>query len=925
MANKRVDIYFNGNDTGFNKTLQDMQTKLSKTMSVMNTMLPSVVVGGFSIAGFKTIINNAEQTGSAIDDMATRMSMSTDQYQFMDYMLQRCGMSIDTFGAGMKTIEKQVYSAINGNKETVEMFNALGVSVVDASGKIRKIEDVMLDVISALQKMPDSVIKSNVAFSMFGKSGQSLKVLLDGTKTNVSDLKEEFDKLNLKISNESIQAAAEYGDTIDAFNYSTRALSSEFATIFLPTLSEMNLRLAEYVSVLNSNVQSAREWLNTNKETVNTVNNAIVSFTTFGLTLLTLQKSTTLLTSSYVALTTCSGKVSYAQAAISDILSGRLKQGLTVALVGVQKLTASLLVNPWTIVLVGISAVVAGYYSFKRATEEAVKSLEKINQASKDSAKETRSLIYDLENLAQKTTRNAEENEKFEETIRKICNKYPDLSAKLIQEAKLHGKITEALWKEIAAREVNEKLKNIDNQIDKQKENFSNPLKRAGSYWFGHQFKDTNNTINLLLEERNKIVNSIPDYVKNYSSLYGTSNISSGTYAPKINKSKSTKSTKSNDAEKRLKEELDLKIAYLDKEIILAKGNNDKIFALEKEKIAVKLAYTKKGTSDYQNLLNEELRLIQNNAAAEIELKAKVLDYQHEIFKKNNEVEQTQWETNNSKANELTKLERKKLNLKKEIEYEENYLNKKIELYKNDAEKYAEFEQEKLMLALENKQKMASIDAEIEVAKKADLNELLQSTKDVITTINGEIGNSIQSVILKTNTINDAFQNVLNKALSSFTNFVGNMIIQGAKLIANKAFDWMINSGNGVFATIGTIGKFFTAKKYATGGIIDGNYNTPVPIVAHGSEMVLNPTQQASLFNYIDSNMYPQQPVVANSQSNAADNSRIVPIVNNIQIQAFDAKDVKQYLIDNKELLNNLTVQGIKSDSRVRGAIKSIN
>ena len=44
-------------------------------------------------------------------------------------------------------------------------------------------------------------------------------------------------------------------------------------------------------------------------------------------------------------------------------------------------------------------------------------------------------------------------------------------------------------------------------------------------------------------------------------------------------------------------------------------------------------------------------------------------------------------------------------------------------------------------------------------------------------------------------------------------------------------------------------GKIFN---FDSGGIVPGSFSQPVPIVAHGSEMVLNPGQQATLFKMLN-------------------------------------------------------------------------
>ena len=74
-----------------------------------------------------------------------------------------------------------------------------------------------------------------------------------------------------------------------------------------------------------------------------------------------------------------------------------------------------------------------------------------------------------------------------------------------------------------------------------------------------------------------------------------------------------------------------------------------------------------------------------------------------------------------------------------------------------------------------------------------------------------------------------------------------------AEMIAKKAllnFKDNITTLSSKSGWIGTAASFIKGF-FADGGIVPGNYNQPMPIVAHGSEMVLNPLQQKNLWNMI--------------------------------------------------------------------------
>ena len=106
--------------------------------------------------------------------------------------------------------------------------------------------------------------------------------------------------------------------------------------------------------------------------------------------------------------------------------------------------------------------------------------------------------------------------------------------------------------------------------------------------------------------------------------------------------------------------------------------------------------------------------------------------------------------------------------------------------------------------------------------------------------------------------------------------------------------------GNGA-ALIKGIGRAFGI--FHSGGIVPVGANAEIPgtneqfALLKGGERILSPAENT---NYS-----------SNSQSSAS------PVVfNNFNIKAWDSKDVRKYLLENKDLLNSITFEGIKYNNK---------
>ncbi len=95
-----------------------------------------------------------------------------------------------------------------------------------------------------------------------------------------------------------------------------------------------------------------------------------------------------------------------------------------------------------------------------------------------------------------------------------------------------------------------------------------------------------------------------------------------------------------------------------------------------------------------------------------------------------------------------------------------------------------------------------------------------------------------------------------------------------------------------------------------SGGIIPGSFSQPVPIMAHGSEMVLNPVQQANLFNMLNN-----QPAKKGDQ-----NYMYAP-----QVKAgVSAREVFDVLERHNRQFFSFVSEGVQKDSSLRNAVKSV-
>lgn len=204
----------------------------------------AVVAAGTAAAAalFATATKAAAAT-DRIDKMSQKVGLSREAFQEWDFILSQNGANIESMQMGLKTLVQRMDEAANGTGKGGSMFARLGVSVQDATGKLRSQEQVFEDTVRALQRMPDGAEKARLATELFGRSGQELMPLLNGAAGGVDELMKKAHELGLVLNDETVDAGVKFTDTMDQAKRAVGAIFTQVGVALMP----MFQRLAEWV------------------------------------------------------------------------------------------------------------------------------------------------------------------------------------------------------------------------------------------------------------------------------------------------------------------------------------------------------------------------------------------------------------------------------------------------------------------------------------------------------------------------------------------------------------------------------------------------------------------------------------------------------------------------------------------------------
>ncbi len=209
-----------------------------------------VAAAGAGAAALYGVANSAAGAMDVIDKGSAKIGISKQAYQEWGYVLGQNGMDIDKLEVGMKTLVASMDGAAAGTKSSVEKFDALGLSIYDANGKLKDQETMLNETMYALANMENGTEKARLATELFGKAGIEMMPMLNGGADGMTELTNRAHELGLVVGDEAVTAGVVLGDTMDDVKQSLTAVKNKVGVELMPIMqSGLNWVLAHMPAI----------------------------------------------------------------------------------------------------------------------------------------------------------------------------------------------------------------------------------------------------------------------------------------------------------------------------------------------------------------------------------------------------------------------------------------------------------------------------------------------------------------------------------------------------------------------------------------------------------------------------------------------------------------------------------------------------
>jgi hypothetical protein len=211
------------------------------------------VLGGLAATAATSLVAltaSAIKTADEMGKAAQRAGLGVEAFSKLAHAAKLADVETKTLETGFKTLNKTLVEAVNDStSRAARIFQQLGVSVVDANGKIRASDVVFQDLADRFQNFQDNAGKSTLAAQLFGqKMGPELLPLLN---QGGEALRRTGERANV-VTEIMAKLADQFGDDLDELKKSFVSIGFTLAKEVLPSLVKLTASLKESESEMQA-------------------------------------------------------------------------------------------------------------------------------------------------------------------------------------------------------------------------------------------------------------------------------------------------------------------------------------------------------------------------------------------------------------------------------------------------------------------------------------------------------------------------------------------------------------------------------------------------------------------------------------------------------------------------------------------------
>lgn len=229
---------------------EDFTKSINNGIKALTAFFGTIMVS----SGLAKLITDVNQANNKLNFLSKNLGMNATEVKKWQNMAEMAGGTTEGMTASLSNLSKSLWDLVTiGDASVLPYFNALNVGVVDSTGNIRNLDDILLDVSDSLSKMsrPQAY---NIAKNMGFDEG-TINTLLQGRDAMERQLAAQKDIVIS--SKEELAISCKLNEQNALVSKQWEGLKTLIANYLTPYFLKFSERLTAWLDYLNRNRDGA--------------------------------------------------------------------------------------------------------------------------------------------------------------------------------------------------------------------------------------------------------------------------------------------------------------------------------------------------------------------------------------------------------------------------------------------------------------------------------------------------------------------------------------------------------------------------------------------------------------------------------------------------------------------------------------------
>jgi len=195
-----------------------------------------------SVEGLHRIIDTVAEAEEALGRLSQKTGLMVETLSALGRQAYLTGAGAEMMNVSLGLFATKVEAAGREGGQAAQAFRDLGISLTDANGNLRPMDELLEAVANKFQSMADGPQKAAIATELFGRTGRDLIPVLNRGAEGLREMRENG------ITASDVQRANEFGEAQRSISLYVKTVATSFVNEMLPALTEMIKSIGELLT-----------------------------------------------------------------------------------------------------------------------------------------------------------------------------------------------------------------------------------------------------------------------------------------------------------------------------------------------------------------------------------------------------------------------------------------------------------------------------------------------------------------------------------------------------------------------------------------------------------------------------------------------------------------------------------------------------